>query len=613
MAETKKPRYGMWIIVGLLFVGLLGFGTGGVGGNIRTVGTVGDKQITVAQYQQAINSQIRAFEQQVGAPVSFVQAQQFGLDRQALNGVVAQRALDNEASKLGISVGDERVREEVLQVPGFRGLDGDFDRETYRNALQRSGLSEQQFEANIREETARNLLQGAIVEGVGAPTVYAETLAKYIGETRGITWATLTADDLSTAIPEPTETDIQSYYDENPDAFTAPEAREISYAWLTPAMIQDQVQVDETAVRALYDERLSDFIRPERRLVERIVYGDQADVDAALAQLADDGATFEDLVDSRGLSLTDVDMGDVDQAALGDAGEAVFAAAPGDIVGPFDTPFGPALFRMNAVLAADETPFEEAEPALREELSAARAVRVIDDAREGISDLLAGGAQISDLVAQTEMQAGTISWSPEVQDDIAAYEAFRSAAAVVAEGDFPELIELADGGVFTLRLEGITPPAVIPLDDVRDDVVAAWTAAQTQAAIMAEVEAAAGALDATAGFETQGLTANTEAELTRRSFVEGTPPGFINRVFELAAGEVTTIDAATFGIVLRVDDITVPTTDDEAIADDLEALSQTATLGVAQDIFDIFNNAVQRDTEVSLNDQALTAVHSAFQ
>lgn len=612
MAETKKPRYGMWIIVGLLFVGLLGFGTGGLSGSIRTVGSVGDKQITVTQYQNALNGQIRNFQQQVGSPVSFVQAQQFGLDRAALNGVVAERALDNEAAQLGISVGDARVREEVLQVPGFRGLDGSFDRAQYRDALQRSGLSEQEFETSIREEVARNLLQGAVVEGVGAPTIYAETLAKYIGETRSITWATIRPEDLTTGLPVPTEADLTAYYEANPDDFTAPEAREISYAWLTPAMIQDDVQVDDQAVRDLYDDRIAEFIRPERRLVERIVYGDAAEVEGAQTLLAD-GSTFEDLVEARGLTLSDVDMGDVDQAALADAGEAVFAADPGDVVGPFDTPFGPALFRMNAVLAADETTFEEAEPGLRDELSAARAVRVIDTAREGMTDLLAGGASIADLIAQTEMEAGTISWTPDNRDDIAAYDAFRAAAASVSEGDFAEIKELADGGIFALELTGITAPALRPFEEVREDVALGWDAAEKQKAVMAEAEAAAKALDAASAFDSQGLTGKTEADLTRRSFVDGTPPGFIQRVFELDSGDITTIDAGTFGIVLRVDDITVPAPDDEAIAADYEAVAQTATLGIAQDIFDIYNNTLQRETEVTINQQAITAVHAAFQ
>ena len=612
MAKGKSRKYGVAIIVALLFVGLLGFGAGGLTGTIRSIGTVGDTPISVAQYQRALDQQIRGFEQQTGAPLSFVQAQALGLDQQALSLVVAQRALDNEAAEMGLSVGDARVREEVLQVPAFRGISGEFDRDAYRSALQRAGQTEAEFETSIREEVARNLLQAAVVEGIATPATYAETLAKYIGESRAITWATLRPEDLSAPVPSPTDDDIQTYYDENPDAFTAPETREITYAWLTPAMIVDEVTVDEDTIRQLYDDRISEFVQPERRLVERIVYGDQAEADAALARL-DDNASFEDLVADRGLDMADVDMGDVDQSALGAAGEAVFAASPGDVVGPFETPFGPALFRMNAVLAADETPFEEAEPMLREELATARARRIIDDAREGITDLLAGGARIEDVVAQTEMEQGSISWTPDTTEGIAAYDAFRSAAAATSEGAFPELFDLADGGIFTLRLDSVTPPTLRPLDEVRGDVAAAWQDARVQQAVMEEAEAAAGALDATTGFETQGLTAMTEPDLTRRSFVDGTPPGFIDRVFEMEVGEVTTIDAGTFGIVLRLESATVPTADDPAIAADVAAVSETATIGIAQDIFTIFNNAVQGNTEVSLNPSAVNAVHTAFQ
>jgi peptidyl-prolyl cis-trans isomerase D len=268
---------------------------------------------------------------------------------------------------------------------------------------------------------------------------------------------------------------------------------------------------------------------------------------------------------------------------------------------------------MNAVLDADETTFEEAEPILREELAAARARRVIDDAREAITDLMAGGAQIEDIVDQSEMERGSITWTAETRDGIAAYDAFRAAAAAVNEGDFPELIELADGGVFTLRLDGVSPPALRPLEDVREAVADAWQVARVQQAVMEEATLATEALGATTGFETQGLIASSETGLTRRSFVDGTPPGFMEQVFDLEVGDVTTIDAGTFGIVLRLDSAQVPAADNEAIAADRDAVLQTATVGIAQDIFDIYNNELQRQTEVSINPSAITAVHAAFQ
>lgn len=613
MAKSKAKQTGAWIIVGLLLIGLLGFGAGGLSGTIRTIGTVGDKKIPVVQYQNALNEQIRAFSAQVRTPISFVQAQSIGLDQQALNAVIAERTLDNETAKLGISVGDERVRTEVLRIPAFRGLDGTFDREAYRLGLQRSGLTETEYETAIREDAARTLLQGAIVEGLRTSDAYATTIAQYIGEQRSITWATLTADDLSAPVPGPTEEDLQTFYDANPETFTAPEVRKITYAWLRPEMIIDDVTVDETAVRELYDDRIADFVRPERRLVERLVYLDQAEADAALASLTSGEQSFDDLVTARGLSLTDVDMGDVDQASLGPAGEAVFAAEPGDIVGPFASDFGPALFRMNAILAADETPFEDAQPQLRDELAADRARRVIDDVREGITDLMAGGARLEDLAEQTELRLGTIDWSEDVRDGISAYDAFRRAAAQVAEGDFAELLELEDGGIFALRLDEILPPTLRPRADVTEELSDAWQAQRTQQAVMEEAETAAADLGPTTGFETVALIAAKEDGLTRRSFVDGTPPGFIQRVFELEVGEVTTIDAGDFAVVVRLDDMTVPAADDDTISADRDVLSDTAAAGIAQDVFEIFSGEIQRDTDVNINPQAVTAVHSAFQ
>ena len=613
MAKSKAKQSAAWVIVVLLLLGLLGFGAGGLSGTIRSIGTVGDKKIPVIQYQRALNEQIRAFEAQVGAPISFVQAQSIGLDQQVLNSVIAQRTLDNEAAKLGISVGDERVRAEVLRIPGFRGLSGNFDREAYRSSLQRTGMTETEFETSIREDAARTLVQGAIVEGIQAPNAYATTIAQFIGETRAITWATLTADDLTAPVPGPTDADIQTFYDENPDLFTAPETRTITYAWLTPEMIQDDVVVDAAAVRALYDDRITEFVRPERRLVERLVYLDQGEAEAAKASITEGEATFEGLVEARGLALTDVDMGDVDAVSLGAAGDAVFAALIGDIVGPLETDFGPGLFRINAVLAADETPFEDAGPKLREELAAARARRVIDDFREGINDLLAGGAQLEDLADQTDLRIGTIDWSVDVQDDIAAYVAFRNAATAIAEGDFPELNELDDGGIFALRLDSVVAPSIRPLADVTDAVSDAWQDVRTQQAVMSEAEAVTSELDATIGFETVALIATSEDNLTRRSFVNGTPQGFIQRVFEMELGEVATIDAGSSAIIVRLEHMSIPSPDDASIAADLNALSETAAAGIAQDIFEIFNAEIQRDTDVAINPAAITAVHTSFQ
>ncbi len=598
--------------MGLIVVGLLGFGTGGLSGNIRNIGTVGDKQVSVVRYQRALNEQLQAFQAQLGTAIGFQQAQELGIDQAVLAQVVSQRALDNEATNLGISVGDARVRDEVLKIPAFRGISGDFDRESYRFALSQSGLSEAEFETSLREDIARTLLQGAVVGGVPAPEAYAEALSQFVGEARAITYAMLTADDLTAPVAGATPEDLQAYFDGNPDAFTAPEQRDITYAWLSPDMIQGAIQIDEQALRDLYQERINDFIVPERRLVERLVYVDTAAAEAAKAKL-NETIDFDQLVIERGLELADVDLGDVSREDLGSAADPIFAASAGDVVGPLNTSLGPALFRMNAVLAAEEITFEDAQEDLRVELAAARARRVIDDSRDRINDLLAGGAKLEDLAEQTDMELGTIAWSQDTQDGIAAHEEFRAAAAEITEGAYPELRELADGGIFALRLDGITPPTVRPMADVMDAVQAGWSAQAKQTALLDQARATADDIAPLTGFETLGLNGTGEPALTRRGYVEGTPPSFLTDVFDMETGDVKVIDNGAGVIIVRLDGINAPDGNDAQTIAEKQVAADTAAAGISQDIFEAFSAAVQVRTDVEINQAAVNAVHAQLQ
>ncbi len=612
MAQKGNKRYGAWVIVGVVLVGLAGFGTGGLSGNIRSIGSVGNKDVTVAAYQQTLNQQIRALSQQFGQPISFQQAQAFGIDQAALNQLILLRTLDNEASEIGISAGDTRVFEVLQANPAFQGAGG-FNRETYRLALQQSGQSEVEFETTIREEIARTLLQGAVVSGVPEGDVYADALVQYIGEQRSITWTTIDADALTSPVPDATEADQQAYYDANPEDFTLPETRDITFAWLTPSMIQDQMEVTDEAVEALYQARITEFVQPERRLVERLVYVDLTRAEEAMTQLTAGEVTFEDLVNERGLALSDIDLGDVSEEELRGAGEAVFAAGPSDVVGPFNSPLGPALFRMNAVLAAQETTLEEATPRLRDEMAADAAREFINDSADSIIDLLAGGATMEDLAERTDMELGTINWTSDMSEGIAAYDAFRREAATVTEGAFAELHDLADGGVFALRLDGITPPTLQPLEDVREAVQTAWQSQARQEAVIATAEEIAGTIQPLTDFATLELTPLVENNLTRRSFVEGTPPEFNNELFEMTVGEVRVIDAFDRAIIVRLDDIAPPDVEDEGTVAQREAIAANAAAGIAQDIFDAYAASLQENTDVNINQATVNAVNAQFQ
>lgn len=601
----------VWVLMGLLILGLGGFGAINLSGNLRSIGSVGDKSISVDQYARQLQQEIRAIEAQTGESLPFARAQEMGLDRAVLQRIVRNRALDHEAAEMGISIGDATLRDEIVAISAFQGIDGNFDREGYRFALQQSGMSEAAFETSIREEAARGLLQRAILGGVSMPNTYARTLVDYVAEERSFTWARLSADDLDTPVAEPTEEELQAFYDANSEDFMLPASKSITYAWLRPEDLLDEVEVPEDELRAEYDARSDEYDQPERRLVERLVFANEEAANQAAAALEVDGTTFEALVEERGLALADVDMGDVAKSDLDAAGDAVFTAESGEIVGPLPSSLGPALFRVNGILPAQNVPFEEAREVLEETLAISRATRAVEARAQEIDDRLAGGATLEDLAKETKMNLGAIDWTQESSEGIAAYGAFREAAAGLSADAFPQIDQLEDGGIFAMRLDETKPERPEPFEQARDAIQTAWRNAQIVEALTAKAESLTTELAKEGGFEAAGLEPKLGEGMTRSSYVDGTPDNFMDQVFDLDEGGVAVLPAGDHVVVLRLDAVTPAGENDETQAL-MDRLSQQLDQALAQGLFDIYSNAVMRDADPQIDQRAVSAVHVNF-
>lgn len=610
--RTKNmSKTAVWILMAMLILGLGGFGATNLSGTLRTLGTVGDKHIDIDEYAQQLNQTIRSYEAQTGQQLSFAQAQAMGLDQSVLQRLVSQRALDNETDKLGLSIGDAALRDEVVQIREFRGVDGKFDREGYRMALENSGLSEAEFETRLREEAARTLLQGAISSGVVMPDTYAKTLVDYVGETRNFTWSRLNADGLETPVATPTEDEMRAYHTEHQADYQRPETKTITYALLTPDMLVDTVEVDQADLQQAYEARAEEYQQPERRLVERLPFLDQEAADRAAAALEMQGTTFEQLVQDRGLDLADVDMGDMSQSDLGSAGEAVFAAEVGDVVGPLPTDLGPALFRINGILPEHNTTFEQAEPELRATLAADRARRQVEVQSRDYDDLLAGGATLEELTKEGAMTLGTVDWFEGSDDKMAGYTEFREAAATITQDDYPEIETLSDGGIFAMRLDKVTPARDATFDEARDDVAADMTAERTEAALTAKAEELMPQLEDGAGFADLGLDSIEEADQARNAFIQNTPRSFVSQVFEMEEGDVKLITGQGMVVIVRLDKILPAADNAEATALQAQLVEQM-NQSLSQDILDIYTADTTVRARPQIDQRTVQAVHVNF-
>ncbi len=606
---AKNKGVVVWGLMALLVLGLGGFGVTNFGGTLRSIATVGDREISVDDYAQALQRDLRNLTQQIGQPITMAQMQAFGRDATVRAALIGDAALDHEAARIGVSAGDEQVRAQITAAPEFQSPDGKFDRQAYAFTLEQQRMSEAEFETDLREGLARGILAGAVAGGVATPEVYGAMLSAWATETRDLTHAALIAADLVEPVAAPTEEALKAHYEADIAAFTSPETRELTYIWLRPEDLLATLEVDEAVLRTAYEARLAEYVTPERRLVERLVFASEADAAVALARITAGTASFADLAAERGLTLNDLDLGDVAQADLGAAGAAVFALTAPGVVGPLPTDLGPALFAMNAILAAQEVTFEAARPELETTVALDRARRQILDQSADIEDLLAGGATLEEVAAEAGMTLGKISLDATTEDDIAAYSGFREVALAVTVADYPTLAELDDGGIFALRLDAIHAPAPIPLEDVRADVVTAWTKAETTRQLVLRGDEMLAALAAGATLESLGLVVTRHDGLTRQAFVEGLPAPTLAQAFALPTGGHAVVEADGVHLV-RVDSVTVADPADPDVVALRGSIDTQVARTLAEDIRAAYVAALQAEAGVSLNPTAIEAVHA---
>lgn len=609
----KKKRRGasvmVWVLMAMLIGGLGGFGVTNFGSGVASIGTVGDRKIDVGDYARSLRQAMDQFSKQIGQPVTIQQAQAIGLDRQVLQQVMDRAALDNETDRIGLSVGDAAVASKVSAIPSFQGVDG-FDRATYREVLRQNNLTEASFEAGLRADTARQLLQTAITGGLAAPQTLTDTIAAWAGEQRGFSMLRLTEKSLTTPMPPLTDADLQAYYHANIATYTRPEAKRIAYVAILPETLAKDMPLDEAALKATYESRLSSYIIPEKRLVERLAFATEADAASAKARI-DAGTAFDDLVTERNLTLEDVDMGDMSQKELGDAGDAVFALKDPGVVGPFPSSIGPALFRMNAILAAQETTFEQAKPdlALEQQLEAAR--KEISGKVEAVDDALAGGASLADIAKEQGLTLQTTDYAAGADDNdpITGYQAFRDTADKLAEGDFPEAILLDDGGLVAMELDATVPPAPVAFDKVKEKVTAAAQADALAKALSGEATRIKAAVEGGASLGAFGIVSRT-AQIDRQGVVADAPPALLEAVFQMAPNDLRVIEAPGFAAVLQLNTITAaPTTGEDATAL-REAISTNAGRAIGDDVLTLYTASLTASAGITLDQAAINAVQA---
>lgn len=407
--QTLRHGASGWIAKIFLTILTLSFVVWGIADVFRgfgstTVATVGGTDISGEAFRAEYLEQVQQIGRRTGRGLSPEQARAIGIDRQVLNQMIADTALDEEARKLGLAVGDKQIAQAIQSNPSYRRPGADaFDPAYFEQLLRSNGLTEQRFVDMEKRRALREQVIQSFGAGFTAPQVLENAVHRYETEQRSVSYILVTPQVLGPR-PKPTEDELRSFFDAHKITFRAPEYRKVSVLALTPEALAAQITVSDEDAKAAYDRELTRFGTPERREVQQIVFTSPGDAAVASDKIKA-GASFADIAAGRGLTSKDTDLGLVPKASIIDPriGEVAFTLAPGATSEPITARFGTAIVHVVRIEPAAQKPFDEVKGEIVKQLALEKAHREMLDKHDAIEDERASGATLAETAKKLSL------------------------------------------------------------------------------------------------------------------------------------------------------------------------------------------------------------------
>jgi peptidyl-prolyl cis-trans isomerase D len=498
--RASKSKIGTIVvaIIGILIV--IGFGAGGVsdlsigsftGMSSTTLAKVGSTEVTDQDMGVLMQRDLESGRQQ-DPNASY--ASIVGDFDPLLDQLINQRALIAFADKHGFRISKRLIDGEIANIPGVRGIGGDVSPQAYQTFLERQHMTD----AQVRDLIAGSMLQRLLITPAatdmkvpaGVATPYAAMLLE---ERQGEIGLVPLA--LFTAGLNPTDAQLQQFYNANKAHFMVPEQRVLKIAEVGPDQLAN-VHASDQEIAQYYNQHQDDYAAQDVRTIEQAVVQDQ-NVANQIAQRAKSGS-FVDAVKPAGLTAQDVAVGpqtksQFTQLTSDKVAAAAFSAPSGSVVGPIQSPLGWHVVKIDSVQKKPGKSLAEAKSEIAAKLNPDKQKAALSDLATKIQNSLDGGSNLD----QAAKAAGvSVMTTPLITADGSqrgnpSYKFPSDLTPVLksgfdlSTGDEPAVEAIDNGNGFAVVAPAqIIPAAPAPLATVLDQVKSGWI--QQEAASRAE-------------------------------------------------------------------------------------------------------------------------------
>ena len=578
--------------------------------------TVGDTKIGPREYMRAQQDVLRAMSSQAGRSLSLQEARALGLDSRVMERLIGGAAVDAHARALHLAIGDTAILDEIMKDPALNDPSGNFSAALFQQTLQAMGINEQGYIDSLRERNLRRQILSTVGKVAAGPDVLVTALNNFNGETRTLRYV-LVPQSAAGTIPDPTDEDLNRYYDNHRAKFTQPEYRKIGVLAVTPETVKNEVQIKDSDVRAAFEASKDQLGTPEKRHVQQISFPDKAAADAAYQKIQS-GTDFAAVAKEQGVSEADIDLGKVTRVELADPamGDAAFKLEQNKVSEPITGSLGSVvLLRVTEIEPGKSRSFEEAKADLEKKILKERASGAIFDLHDKIEDQVASGSKLSEIADKLKLnyvlidQVDRQGKKPDGSTvTLPAQKDVLNAVFSTDVGVENDPIDAKDDGVIWYEVLGVIPEQLKPFDQVKDEATKDWKTEEMRTQLAKYTQDLVNSLSGGKSLEDVAKDLNqqvlTSDPLKRDSITVNVLPAAVAQAFSLPEkGYGSAPSGVEEGrIVFQVDKVTPPPQLDPS---ETARLKQQIGQLIGEDVVAEYFSALENRYGVSVNEQAL--------
>lgn len=247
----------IWIsTIAFIGAGFVGWGSYEYGKKGGVVAVVGDREISMDEYQREYSNLYDQYSKMLGGQFTQEMAKQFNLSNIAYKLTLQKNLLLSYADELGLDVTNEDIAKEVMKYKAFQ-KDGKFDKDIYVKVLLQNQSNPIEFENSLK----RNLLLGKLesILQTQAQNKEIENIAQLLFLEDNINVMVLDANMVQVTL---NQDELKKYWETNKNNYMSRPSYELETKVIT--LLKNEVPEDE--ITSYYSKFKNDFKKEDGKL-----------------------------------------------------------------------------------------------------------------------------------------------------------------------------------------------------------------------------------------------------------------------------------------------------------------------------------------------------------